>query len=65
MRLMGINLFGQRRFTASNGAVYLDKIRFSEEKSGFYWTEFEFILYCSFLAASHPIMAVLRTSPQW
>ncbi len=39
MRLMGINLFGQRRFTASNGVVYLDKIRFSEEKSGFYWTE--------------------------
>ena len=39
MRLTGINLFGQRRFTASNGAVYLDKIRFSEEKSGFYWTE--------------------------
>ena len=26
--------------TASNGAVYLDKIRFSEEKPGFVWTKF-------------------------
>ena len=26
--------------TASNGVVYLDKIRFSEEKSGFVWTKF-------------------------
>ena len=26
--------------TASNGAVYLDKMRFSEKKSGFVWTKF-------------------------
>ena len=31
----GFNLFGQQCLTASNGVVYLDKIRFSEEKSGF------------------------------
>ena len=28
-------MFGQQRLTASDGAIYLDKIRFSEEKSGF------------------------------
>lgn len=33
-------MFGQQRLTASNGAVYLDKIRFSEKKSGFVWTKF-------------------------
>ncbi|MDY4776475.1 MAG: hypothetical protein SO231_10745 [Phocaeicola vulgatus] len=33
-------MFGQQRLTALNGVVYLDKIRFSEEKSGFVWTKF-------------------------
>ena len=33
-------MFGQRCFPASNGAVCLDKIRFSEGKSGFVWTKF-------------------------
>ena len=33
-------MFGQQRLTVSDGAVYLDKIRFSEKKSGFVWTKF-------------------------
>ena len=40
MNLREFGLFGQSRLTASNGAVCLDKIRFSEEKSGFVWTNF-------------------------
>ena len=33
-------MFGQQCLTASNGAVCLDKIHFSEEIPGFVWTKF-------------------------
>ena len=33
-------MFKQQRLTALNGVVYLDKIQFLEEKSGFVWTKF-------------------------
>ncbi len=37
-------------FMASDGAVCLDKIHFSEEESGFVWTKFiTFIKVCEFL----------------
>jgi hypothetical protein len=50
----GFNLFGQQRLTASNGVVYLDKIRFSEKKIGICLDKIHY-LYRGFVSITAPL----------